>query len=160
MVEVNAEGWRVVTDPPVRFVRPRGMLPLPVPGRDGSLSDLREFVNVKDEEAWALLLCWLLHSFRPAGPFPVLVINGEQGSAKSTLTRLLELLLDPNVAAVRAEPRDVRDLMIAAQNSRVLALDNLSSMPTWLSDGLCRLATGGGMATRQLYTDDDEKLST
>src|SRR5262249_54050728 len=28
----------------------------------------------------------------------------------------------------------------------------------WLSDCLCRLATGGGFATRELYTDADEVL--
>jgi len=28
----------------------------------------------------------------------------------------------------------------------------------WLSDTLCRLTTGGGFATRRLYTDQDETL--
>jgi hypothetical protein len=40
----------------------------------------------------------------------------------------------------------------------VLAFDNLSSIPAWLSDALCRLATGGGFATRQLYSDGEEAL--
>ena len=46
--------------------------------------------------------------------------------------------IDPNVAPVRALARDERELMIAANNSHVLAFDNLSGMPPWLSDALCR----------------------
>src|SRR5689334_19407197 len=57
---------------------------------------------------------------------------------------------------LRCEPKEARDLMIACTNSWVLALDNLSGLPIWLSDSLCRLATGGGFATRSLYTDDEE----
>jgi hypothetical protein len=48
--------------------------------------------------------------------------------------------------------------MIAARNGWVVALDNLSSLTPWLSDGLCRLATGSGFATRELYSDDDETI--
>jgi hypothetical protein len=48
--------------------------------------------------------------------------------------------------------------MIAANNGHVLAFDDLSSLSPWLSDALCRLASGGSFAVRQLYTDDEEVL--
>jgi hypothetical protein len=67
-------------------------------------------------------------------------------------------LVDPNVAPVRALPREERELMIAANNGHLLAFDNLSGLPVWLSDALCRLATGGSLAVRQLYSDDEEVL--
>ena len=67
-------------------------------------------------------------------------------------------LIDPNTAALRRPPRDDRDLMIGAQNGWVVALDNLSGLAPALSDALCTLATGGGFATRELFTDGDEKL--
>ena len=73
---------------------------------------------------------------RPNGPFPVLVLSGEQGSAKSTLARLVRLLVDPNTAALRAQPKDERDLVIAAKNSWVLAFDNLRYIPAALSDAI------------------------
>jgi hypothetical protein len=73
-------------------------------------------------------------------------------------SRLLRGLADPNSAALRSEPRDARDLIIAANNSGVVCLDNLSHLQPWLSDALCRLATGGGFSTRELYTDSDEIL--
>lgn len=86
------------------------------------------------------------------------MLLGEQGSAKSTTARVLKDLIDPTVPAVRCEPRESRDLMIAARGNWMLALDNLSHIPSWLSDALCRLATGGGFGTRQLYTDEEEMI--
>jgi hypothetical protein len=67
-------------------------------------------------------------------------------------------LIDPNSSSLRSEPRDARDLIIAATNSWVLSFDNLSHLPVWFSDALCRLATGGGFSTRELYTDSEEVL--
>jgi len=88
----------------------------------------------------------------------LLAISGEQGSAKTVLSKMLKVLVDPNVAPVRALPREERELMIAANNGYVLAFDNLSGLPAWLSDALCRLATGASFAVRQLYTNEDEIL--
>jgi hypothetical protein len=99
-----------------------------------------------------------LATLRPRGPYPLLAISGEQGSAKTVLSKMLKALVDPSVAPVRALPREQRELMIAANNGYVLAFDNLSGLPAWLSDALCRLATGGSFAVRQLYTDDEEVL--
>jgi hypothetical protein len=87
-----------------------------------------------------------------------LAISGEQGSAKTVLSKLLKALIDPNAAPVRAVSREERELMIAANNGHLLAFDNLSGLPNWLSDALCRLATGGSFAVRRLYTDDEEVL--
>jgi hypothetical protein len=86
------------------------------------------------------------------------VLAGEQGSAKSTFSAIVRALIDPNIAPLRALPREDRDLFITASNSHVLAFDNVSGLPAWISDTLCRLATGGGFAVRQLYTDQDEVL--
>jgi hypothetical protein len=86
------------------------------------------------------------------------MLSGEQGSAKSTFSSILRALLDPNTAPLRALPREDRDLFIAASNGHVLAFDNVSGLPAWISDTLCWLATGGGFAVRQLYTDQDEVL--
>jgi hypothetical protein len=156
-VEITRAGWNVVPDSPVRFRRTRGMLALPLPEAGGHVDELRDFVNVGDED-WPLLAAWLLAAMRPRGPFPVLPIHGEQGSAKSTTARVLRSLVDPNIAPLRSEPRDGRDLMIAARNGWVIGFDNVSHLSPWLSDAICRLATGGGFATRELYADTDEVL--
>jgi hypothetical protein len=156
-VRVSREGWEVVGEPAVRFRRSAGMLPLPVPAAGGDLEQLREELNVTDDD-WRLLVGWLIGALRARGPYPVLCLHGEQGSAKSTTASMLRALVDPNQAMLRSEPRESRDLMVSAQNSWVLAYDNVSKLPYWLSDGLCRLATGGGYATRMLYTDSEEVI--
>jgi hypothetical protein len=155
-IEVTADSWRVVTDPPVRFRRANGMLPLPHPIRGGSLEELRRCINVPTEEQWILCASWLVGALRPSGPYPILVVNGEQGSAKSTLSRMLVALTDPSTLPFRRPPRGERDLMIAANSAWALAYDNLSGVPGWLSDALCVLATGGGSSSRELYSDMEE----
>jgi hypothetical protein len=157
-IAYDVTGWRVLQEPPVKFRRPRGMLPLPMPVAGGSLVDLARFVNVWDEATWRVLLAWVLAALRPRGPYPILVLNGEQGSAKSTLTKVVRKLIDPNKVLLRRPPRDERDLMITATNSWIVSLDNLSYLSPWLSDSLCTLATGGGFGTRELYTDQEEIL--
>jgi hypothetical protein len=156
VVEIDCEGWRVIDSSPVRFRRAGGMQPLPIPTVGGSITQLRKFINVGDDANWILCVSWLLAACRPKGPYPVLVLQGEQGSAKSTMGKLLRRVIDPSVAPVRTCPREERDLLIAATNSWVIAYDNLSGIPQWLSDSLCRLATGGGFSIRALYTDSDE----
>ena len=157
-VEISANGWRLIREPPVRFRRTRGMLPLPVPAPGGSLAEMRPFVNVSSEGDFALVGSWLLAALRPNGPYPPLALMGEQGTAKTTTERVLRRMTDPNVADVRSEPRDARDLAVAADNGWVIAFDNLSRLPEWLSDALCRLATGGGFSTRTLYENREEEI--
>ena len=157
-IEITTTGWHVVENPPVRFRRTAGMQPLPVPVPGGSVELLRTFLNIQSDADFVLVVAWALAVLRDRGPYPVLVLSGEQGSAKSTLGGLLRALLDPNTAPLRALPRDDRDLFIAANNGHVLAFDNVSGVPSWISDTICRLATGGGFAVRQLYTDQDEVL--
>src|SRR4029079_10961984 len=157
-VGIGTDGWRVLGCPPVRFRRSPGMLPLPVPERGGSIETLQRFLNLSNENDFVLLVAWLLAALRPGGPFPLLALAGEQGSAKTVLSKVLRALVDPNVAPVRALPRDERELMIAANNGHLLAFDNLSGLPPWLSDALCRIASGGSFAVRRLYTDEEEVL--
>src|SRR5205823_1146413 len=157
-VEIGPSGWRIIGSPPVRFRRAAGMLPLPLPQVGGSIEELASFLNLPSRNDFVLVVAWLLATLRAGGPYPVLAISGEQGSANTVLSKLLKDLVDPNVAPVRALAREERDLVIAANNSHVLAFDNLSSLPHALSDAFCRLATGASFGLRQLYTDADEVL--
>src|SRR5258708_23267047 len=134
------------------------MLPLPLPEPGGSIEALVPLLNLKSRNELVLTVMWLLATLRSRGPYPVLAISGEQGSTKTVLSKLLKALIDPNAAPVRALAREERDLMIAANHSYLLAFDNLSDLPSSLSDAFCRLASGGSFAVRQLYTDEDEVL--
>src|SRR6184192_539501 len=128
-VEIGPDGWRVIGCPPVRFRRPVGMLPLPVPQQGGSIEPLNSFLNLASRDDFVLVIAWLLGALRCGGPYPLLAISGEQGSAKTVLSKLLKALIDPNTAPVRSLSREERELMIAANNCHVLAFDNLSGLP-------------------------------
>lgn len=154
-VKVTADGWTVVDRPHVFFVRCGGMLPLPEPRHEGPISDLRRFVNC-DDDGFKTVVAFLVGVLHPVGASPILALGGEQGSSKTTLARYLRALIDPNELVVRRPPRDERDLAIAASRQYLTVLDNVSSIPPAISDALAALATGSGLATRRLYTNDDE----
>src|SRR5262249_36779097 len=158
VVKVSQNGCEILDASPVHFRRARGMLPLPSPIFGSTLDELRGLITPQDDKSWMFLVSWLVAAIYPQGPFPILILQGEAGTAKSTTSLFLRSLIDPSKAPLRSMPRDDRELMISAQNSWLISLDNLSKLPVWISDALCRLATGGGMATRQLFTDDSEKI--
>jgi hypothetical protein len=157
-VKITPNGWEIVPFVPVMFRRSGGMKALPTPIKGGTLADLRPFVNVKNENDFALVVAWILAAMRPHGPYPIMVIHGEHGSAKSTTSKVCRALTDPNTAPLRAPAKSERDFIIAANNCWVYGLDNLSHISDEMSDRLCRLTTGGGFGTRALYMDDDEAL--
>jgi Domain of unknown function (DUF3854) len=157
-IEIDSEGWRWVKVPPVRFRRSKGMVAIPTPVKGGVLEELRSFLNTPQETEWRFALAWVLAALRAKGPYPIAILQGEQGCAKSTTARMLRSLVDPNACALRTSPRNEQDLAIAASNGWVVAYDNLSGVSDWLSDALCRAATGGGFATRALYSNDEETL--
>ena len=157
VVKISAAGWEVLDVAPVYFRRTRGMLPLPEP-EPGNVDAFRPFLNTSSDADFRLLMTTLATSFFPGGPFVVLVVTGEQGSAKSFLTRLMRDLIDPSAAPLRTLPRNTRDLMISATNGWTLNFDNVSYIPDWMSDALCGLSTGTGFATRELYTDSEEMI--
>ena len=144
--------------PRCAFVGPAGLLPLPTPTRGGDLTPLRDLLNVSDDDGFTLIVGWLLGALNPTGSYPILVLHGEHGSAKTTAGRIVRSLIDPNVAAFRKPPTVEDDLLIAAKNGLVVGYDNLSTVPDWLSDSFCRLTTGGGLGKRALFTDVDEVL--
>ena len=86
VVRISLGGVVVEAPNAAPFRRPPGVGALPRPAGAGELSDLREFVNVCDDD-WPLVAAWRVAALRPEGPFPVLVLHGEQGSGKSTQAR-------------------------------------------------------------------------
>jgi hypothetical protein len=161
-VAIAPDGWAVVDDPPVKFRREKGMQELPLPTRGGTLDELRRYVNLgtglAGDRQWVLFVVWLTAVLRPTGPYTIVELIGESGSAKTTTARVPRWLVDPHTVTLRGEPRSQRDLMIAASNNWIVGYDNVSSLPIWLSDALCRLSTGGGFGTRTLHANEEETL--
>lgn len=155
IVHVNREGWEVqpYTGNPC-FTRPAGMKPLAFPCKEGSLAHLRPFVNGSQDE-FVRVTGFLLSALRPRGPYPLLVLGGAQGSAKTTLAECLIRLVDNRDQPSATLPQKEDDLLVVAQGQRILSFDNISSVSTDISNALCRLATGAGISKRKLYTDKE-----
>ena len=156
-VRVTAEGWDVVAGPDVAFVRGGTMLALPEPARDGSVEPLRRVLNVQSGD-FVLAVGWLLQALNPIGPYPLIDVCGPSEAGKSTASRMLLRVIDPNSAALRRPSRKVEDLLIAARNGWTVGLDNVSWMTAEWSDTLCMLATGIASGTRAHYTNDEEHV--
>jgi hypothetical protein len=157
IVEISSQGWEIVQNAPVRFVRHKNMLALPMPAHGGSLDELRPFINVEHGDDFVLVKSFLVGIFQPAGPFVFLALKGEQGSAKSSAAEFLKSLIDPTIDQEWSLIKDDRTLAIAAQANWVLNFGNVSYVSPEVSDTLCRLSTGGGHVERKLYTDDESK---
>lgn len=153
-VRISSGGWSVEQEPPVRFKRTSLQAALPSPVAGGSLEVLWEWLNV-DVKDRPLILSYLVAALMPSIPHPILSLIAEQGTGKSTATRVLVSILDPSPVPLRKPPKDMDSWVTAAQGSWVVGLDNLSGLPDWLSDSLCRAATGDGDVRRRLYTDGD-----
>lgn len=163
--EISAQGVGEAVDTSIKFLTKPGMRQLPIPIVPKTIEEatyllieLRAFCNLQEADDWLLFLTALLSALRPYGPFVVILVVGEQGSAKSTLCKILRLLVDPSVAPLRSAPREERDLWIAARNGWIIVFDNVSEISKDLSDSICRLATGGGNSYRTLFEDDAETL--
>jgi hypothetical protein len=154
-IEVDASGWRVILEPPVRFWRPDSLLPLPYPVEGGNLEELKELLNV-DGSSWTLIITFLLFCFCPDKTYPVLVLSAHRGSGKTAAAEIIKGLIDPGKAALIKLQSDTHKLAVAATRRHLMVYDNVSHISPDQSDDLCRIATGFGFSTRTLHTTDEE----
>jgi len=156
-VKIMAAGWEVVEQPPVLFRRlPHQRAQVePVPG--GNVRDILDLLTLKKtEHQCVLFLTDLVAGLVPGIPRPLSVFHGPHGSTKTTALRMKRELQDPVEVPVQGPPRDLAEFVQLASHNLCLFLDNLSSLPEWLSDALSRFCTGDGFTKRALYTTDED----
>jgi len=158
IVKISSEGWEVVKDPSVKFIRSANAGSLPCPIKGGNINDFKRVLNNISDENFCLLIGWLIGAHIHDLQYPILVFSGTQGTAKSVTSRMVKSLVDPNKTLLRKLPKDSRDLMIAAKYNHCLAFDNISGLSAEVSDDLCRLSTGAGLGTRTLFENDEETV--
>ena len=125
--------------------------------RQSRESPLRPLLNTTDAD-FPLIVAFLLAALHPRGPYPILILYGVQGSAKTNFLRRLRMLIDPHAVETAALPPSGRELFIAARNTHLQTFENVSKLTDLMSDHFCRLATGSGLRMRRLFKDTDETL--
>ncbi len=153
-ITITPRGWAIETESPVIFRRSELTHPLVTPQRGGTLEPLRTLINLPEDD-YRLAIAWVVAAYFTNIPHPILLIQGEQGTAKSSLIRTLLALVDPQPAADRTPPKDQREWAIFARASWAFCYDNITAIPGWLSNALCKGVTGDAVLQRVLHTDDD-----
>ena len=157
-VKVTSDGWEITDRSPVLFRRTAATLPLPQPVGGGDLDEtLFGILNIGKENR-PLMKAVLVHYLWPDIGHVIVRLTGRDGTAKTWATRILRSLIDPSAAPTRAVPRDETDWIIAVNAALIAAIDNVSAIPDWLSDAMCRASTGEGLMRRKLYSDQDVSI--
>ena len=155
-VRINADGWKIVKNPPILFKRYSHQLPHAIPQRGGDLHDLLNFIDLRDSSQNLLLLVYLVTCFLPEIPHPIPVLYGPQGSGKTTIFRMLRGLIDPSCTPVLSFPKNTSELVQQLSHHWSPFYDNLGLISESNSDLLCRAVTGEGFTKRKNYSDDDD----
>lgn len=163
IIRVTAAGVEdVSTDSFAVFKCNQNTLPMVKPAEKGNLGKLRSHLNLSPQHiilVIGFITYTLAHPKAPGSNYVNLVIRGEQGSGKTSLTNLILGLIDPTVAGIQSFPNKVLDLAIASQNSHVLGFDNMRNVRASMSDLLCMCSSGGALTSRALYTDNQMKVT-
>ena len=157
VVRVDSSGWELVSDPPILFRRYQHQKPQVKPQPGGDFSRILDFVNVSEDKQ-LLFMVYVLSCFLPTIAHPVALFTGPKGSAKTTAASIIRRLVDPSQIETFSYPSQKQEVIQKLSHNWMAVFDNISSVPTWLSDVLCRASTGAGDSKRQLYSDDDDVI--
>jgi hypothetical protein len=167
-VKITPQGWTIENNLPIIFRRYNNQLPQVIPNSSQSsfltmddkddtiLDKFIRLLNVKDDDNKLLLKCYIISLFIPEIAKPILMLHGEQGSAKTTLQELIKMLVDPSIVKTLTFPRNINELVQQLSHNYIAYYDNISVIKEQISDALCRAVTGTGFSKRKLYTDDDD----
>ncbi|ACV68896.1 hypothetical protein [Desulfohalobium retbaense] len=154
VIEIDSTGWRMTKSAPVLFRKLDHLKPLPVPTSGSNINELMNILDIGHEER-ILVVSWLLSSINPKVNTPLLYIQGDPGSGKSTIAKTIQSLIDPSSSYGMHLPKDPTELLRASYNFRILNFDNVSRVSIDQSNALCQAVTGGSMFSRKLYTDTE-----
>lgn len=154
VVVAEPEGWKLTKDSPVIFKRNDFTHAMRNPERGGDLDLLRRHFRMAPADI-KLFCGYLVSVFFPQRQRPILLLQGGQGTGKSTAAEMIVAIVDPSEAPIQSPPRDVDSWINVASAMSVVVIDNLSDVQPWLSDALCRSTSGDAIVKRVLYTDSD-----
>ncbi len=161
LVQLNKKGWNVITPKSiaVKFETIQNMNPLPYPKGRGDINKLWQHTNITKDNDKRLVLAWLINCLIPFDGYPILVLYGGQGTAKSTTQSNLRDLIDPSQGNLRNKIQKSDFLGKQAFNNYIVSLDSLGTGKAGLSpseqNALCTISTGGVISNRKLHTNEE-----
>ena len=156
---IDMTGVNLVSPESPLTVRFTGMLPAEV--TEGSKKDFLDLSGLwsMDDSTRILSIGLDFSRFIPGIPHAIEVVIGDHGAGKTSYTETKRELVDPSGALSQSLKWDERDISISALHQGVLAFDNVNTtMPDYISDVLCRISTGQGFRTRELYSNTSEVI--
>ncbi|MGE0389502.1 MAG: hypothetical protein AB7P13_05150 [Candidatus Nitrosocosmicus sp.] len=175
VIEITEVGWKIIhLDTPI-FRKSNTALPQVVPNQSYNVENFDKSVRFWNrleynsifravpEEEFKLFMIYLVYCFIPQLPKPILLLRGdgedqdegEGGSGKSTLIRLVKQIVDPSSSELSSIPKETKDLKILLSDNHYTPFDNVTYINSEVSDTLCQGVTGGSISSRKLYTDGD-----
>jgi hypothetical protein len=160
-VRITSQGWELLRRPPILFKRYSGHKSQLLPERGGKIAEVLKFMNIPGQYLEGSRLLAIVHLIAlciPDVPRPIFELVGPKGSGKTTMSRVIQGIIDPNEKDVLSFPDTEREFIQTLAHHHLAVFDNLGRFPKWGSDALCRAVTGAGFSKRELYTDDDDIL--
>jgi hypothetical protein len=115
-------------------------------------------MNISDPQHRLLLKVITICSLIPNIPHPICIPYGEQGSCKSTFCEFQKRLIDPSKINLLTVPKDKSEFVQQLHHNYLVVYDNVSYLPPWFSDEVCKAVTGVGNSKRRLYSDDEDVI--
>ncbi len=132
----------------------KGEIPYP-DIKNGDINRIFKYCRVP-QNMQRIFIAYLVSLFIGDIEHPCLVLNGSQGSGKTTMSTFIKALVDP-IADNKPSlfPKNDADLALMFRDNYLVAFDNLQTLNARLSDKLCTIVTGVTESRRKLYTDDE-----
>lgn len=153
-VHITSEGWKTKSNSDVHFLVHPLDIPqaTPIPGGD-LVTLLRPYINLSGQD-FLLFLVYLISCYTRSDHF-IAILTGAQGSGKSSATKIVRELIDPNKLVINALPTTRSDLVTLLASNFLICFDNTQRFPESISDLLCAAVTGVTDAKRRLFSDSE-----
>lgn len=156
-VRIKSKGYEIVDTVPVHFLPSQTMKTQDIPKKKKGIDlwKLRKYFNTRNESDFILLLVTIISYYIEDIPHFITCIMGNQGSAKSTVCRLIKELVDPSIAPILSIPKSNEELILQLANEHVIVYDNLCGLKQETCNIFCQVSTGATALRRKLFTDND-----
>ena len=150
VVKITENGWHLEKSP-ILFRRYSSTGTQVIPSKEYPENLFDQFINlinIKGDQQKLLLKCYVISLFLPDIPKPIQMLYGEQGAAKTSEQEAIKDLVNPSPILTSTFPRDINELVQKMMHNYVCFFDNISFIPPWISDQLCRAVTGSGFTAK------------